>query len=176
LSFVQTDNGSLSDEYSLDEPKASIRHLDVSAEGRVAVGAQMQREAAGHEVVAPLAAVYESGRGLEVLTAPEELVRGMNDYVGSVCVNESAEVAAFSSPRGDLVLFWQLITGEYLGFHRFADVSGLTNSVDGSRIVLSSSSGQLRAIDAQSLAPQQLPPLSIPDVAWDNHLSALSSM
>lgn len=175
LALVNPETGELLNEFTLREPKASIRHLSVGDTGALAVGCQMQREAADHDELVPLAALYDEAGGLRELSAPDELMRSMNDYVGSVCVSSAAGTAAFSSPRGDLVLAWDVQTGAFLGYHRFADVSGLTTTVEQDSYVLSSSSGQLRLLDAVTLDRQELPVLSSSNIAWDNHLRTFSS-
>ncbi|MCD8523469.1 MAG: DUF1513 domain-containing protein [Saccharospirillaceae bacterium] len=174
LTYLRVSDGALTDEQTLSERKASIRHLDVAADGTVAVATQIQRTAmANNHIVAP-GAVHSPGKTLQPLNAPEALLSQFNDYMGSVAVHNSERVAAFSSPRGNLVAFWHLDRGELLGYHAFHDVCGLTVSHDQRYFVLSNSAGQLRRINARTLQEQPGLRLQIPAMHWDNHMISLT--
>lgn len=173
LVFVEAATGDLIEQVRVPEPKASMRHLAVADDGTVVVGAQIQREAVGHDEVLPLVAIHRPGQGLEVLEV-SELVAAMNDYVGSVAVSSQARVAATSSPRGDLVLFWGLDTGRLLGHHALADVCGLAVDEAAGCFLLSSSHGQVRSIDALSLEERSDARRTFDGVRWDNHLTTVT--
>lgn len=172
LSFVASTSGDLLDEYGVAESKASIRHLDVSAQGEITVAIQMQRDAVTHEELAPLAAVFDPEQGLQVLEAPETLLWQCADYMGSTRINAASGIAGYTSPRGNIALFWALETREFVGYHRFQDVCGIAVSLDESEFVLSNSSGQIRRLDAFTLAAVA-EDLELPGFAWDNHLRAI---
>ncbi len=172
LSFINSQNGELLDEYRVQETKASIRHIDVSDTGEVSVALQMQREAANHDSLAPLAAIYRPGSDLGVLEAPEALLLHCKDYMGSTRINAQTNIVGYTSPRGDIALFWDLRSGEFAGYHRFHDVCGIAVSLDGSAFILSNSTGQLRRLDAITL--DQLPGAFEQDgFEWDNHMRAI---
>ena len=174
LSYLRASDGVLLDEQTLTEPKASIRHLDIAADGTVAVATQVQRAAmADNHIVAP-GAVHTPGKTLQPLPAPVALLSQFNDYMGSVAVHNGERIAGFSSPRGNLVAFWHLDRYELLGYHAFHDVCGLTVSHDQRCFVLSSSTGQLRRIDAKTLQEQPGLRLQIPAMHWDNHMISLT--
>lgn len=173
LVFLESRTGELLEEHRLDEPKASIRHLDVTSDGRLSVALQMQREGSGHENLAPLAALYDDQRGLRALSAPDGLLWQCSDYMGSTRINEKTRVAGFTSPRGDIALFWNLDTHEFLACHRFHDVCGIAVSLDQNFFILSNSAGQLRCLDARTLEEVPERRLELAQLAWDNHLRAL---
>lgn len=172
LTFLDSRDGRLLEEHWVDEPKASIRHLDVNDRGEIAVALQMQREGSDHRALAPLAAVYDA-RGLRVLTGPETLLLRCNDYMGSARINPTTRVAGYTSPRGNIALFWRLDDGELVAHHSFHDVCGIAVSLDHGRFVLSNSAGQLRCLDARTL--EELPELRVEltGFEWDNHLRAI---
>lgn len=174
LTFIDSTNGERLDEHRVSEPKASIRHLAVSKRGEVAVALQMQREGSDHENLAPLAALYDKSRGLRVLSEPEPLLWHCNDYMGSTRINDKTRTVGFTSPRGNIALFWDLESGELKGQHRLHDVCGLAVNLDQSAFILSNSTGQIRSLDASTL--QELPErrLELPGFRWDNHLRAVS--
>ena len=174
LSLIDSHNGELLNDFHVAEPKASIRHLDVSQQGDISVALQMQRSASHHQHLAPLAALLPAGgQQLKVLGEPETLLWHCNDYMGSTRINNLSRISGFTSPRGDIALFWHLDSGQLAGFHRLHDVCGLTVSLDQRQFILSSSSGHVRQLDAFTL--QELPDsrMHLPGISWDNHLHAI---
>ncbi|MEO0601611.1 MAG: DUF1513 domain-containing protein, partial [Myxococcota bacterium] len=174
LVFVDSTSGEVTEQSRLDVPKASLRHLDVTDDGVVVVGAQIQRDVVGHDDVLPLVAAHRPGTGLVAFETPE-LVAAMADYVGSVALSSRSRIAATSSPRGNLVLFWDVDRGEIVGRHAFSDVSGLAVDEQRARFVLSNSFGQVRTLDAFTLAEDDGARRDFDDVRWDNHLTLVTS-
>ena len=173
LTYIDTGSGKKTDVFYLPEPKASIRHLDVADDGTVAFATQLQRQAAGHDRVVPLGGVHKPGQALKLFTQPEALIGRMNDYMGSVAVNSHSRLAGFSSPRGDLVAFWHLDSGELAGYHSLRDVCGLATSVDQKHFVISNSFGQLRVLNATTLQELTAARQKLDNFRWDNHLLAI---
>ncbi|MEM7206786.1 MAG: DUF1513 domain-containing protein [Pseudomonadota bacterium] len=171
LVLIDTQDGSLTEQHRIPYPKASMRHLAVARDGRVAIGFQLQRAAMDNDSVAPLAGVLTPGRSIRVFHEPVNVLREMRDYVGSVAVNNDAGVAAFTSPRGNLAAFWNIDTGSFSGYHTLFDVSGVTVTDDQQFFVLSNSNGHIRYIDANTLKEDKSRRLHAADVRWDNHLS-----
>lgn len=170
LAYINSETGQLLSEHSVDEPKASIRHLDVAADGTVAVALQVQRTAMNDDHLVALAAVHKPGQALQVLNAPEALTRRLNDYMGSVKVHSENRLAAFTSPKGDMALFWHLDDLTLQGLHVFDDVCGLTISADTHYFVLSNSAGKIRQIDSATLQEDKSKRLYFADKSWDNHM------
>lgn len=175
LSYIDSRNGELIEEYSLAENKASIRHLKVANDGTVAIGLQVQRKAMTHNELTPLTAIHKPDQPIKVLTAPEALMVKLNDYIGSVAIHNASRTAAFASPKGDLVLFWHLDDFSWQGYHTFHDVCGLTVSQDNKYFVLSNSAGKIRQINANTLKIDKTKSLNFPTKNWDNHMISISS-
>lgn len=173
LVYVDVLSGALLGEHTVPESKASLRHLAVAADGTVVVVMQIQREALADEDSRPLIAVHRPGGELEPLLDGLELGLAMDDYAGAVAVEHGSRVAAVTSPRGNLVAYWNLDSGLSLGVQRFDDVSGVAVSADGTRFVFSGSGGQLRQTDTATLQEQPEARSRLEDVKWDNHLHAL---
>ncbi len=173
LAYVDIDTGALRSEHLALESKASLRHLAVAEDGTVVVVMQIQREALNDTLPRPLIAVHRPGRGLESLEEGLELGTAMDDYAGAVAVDGVSRVAAVTSPRGNLVAYWNLDTGASVGVQGFDDVSGVTVSADGTHFVLSGSGGQVRQTDTTTLEEQPAARTRFEDVRWDNHLLAL---
>lgn len=170
LAYVNAADGALLESVGVAEAKASIRHLDVTADGLVAFAMQVQREGMAHADTVPLAALHRRGEAVRVLAEPEAVIAEMNDYMGSVAISEASDIAAFTSPRGNLAAFWSITSGAFVGYHRFADVCGAAVTADHTQFVLTNSLGELRRLDARTLAEDRAARRTDPGVRWDNHL------
>lgn len=170
LSYIDSHNGVLLDEFRLPEPKASIRHLDIAPDGTVVIAMQVQREAMHDQRIVPLGAVHSPGKTPKLIHTPELLIASMKDYVGNVVVHPETRVAGFTSPRGDLVGFWHIDTGEYQGFHRLNDVCGITVSHDQNWFIITNSFGELRHLNAHTLKEDTSKRFINRELQWDNHL------
>jgi len=173
LVYVDLATGELIDQQRVPSTKASIRHIDVTPDGEVAFGVQVQRDALEHDDLVYLCGAHRLGEELRLFeSAPEQTVL-LRDYVGSVAVSHVARVAGFSSPRGDIATFWNLDSGEPIGVHELADCSGLAASPDGLHFWLSSSFGEVRTLSAQDAREDVGARRRFEDVRWDNHLIAV---
>ncbi len=173
LVYMDARNGALLSEHTVPESKASLRHLAVAEDGTVAVVMQIQREALADQDPRPLVGIHMPGAALEALVDGLEIGTAMDDYAGAVALDSTSRAVAVTSPRGNLVAYWNLDTGLSLGVQRFDDVSGVAVSADGSRFVLSGSGGQLRQTDTATLEEQPEARARFSDVLWDNHLLTL---
>lgn len=171
LSYLDRHSGRVVEQCQVDEPKASIRHLDVAPDGTVAIAMQLQRQATGHTRSVPLGALHKRGQPIRLLHDPVSVVDQLKDYMGSVAINPSTGVVGFTSPRGNLAVFWQIDSGEFVGYHALRDVCGLAVSADQKYFVLSSSIGQVRLLDAATLQEDRKLRLLTPGRRWDNHLT-----
>ncbi len=174
LSYLELETGNLIEEVSVSEPKASIRHIDVSTDGTVALAIQMQRQVSGHNRVVSLAGSHKQKNDILLFDGPENLIIKMNDYVGSVAINSTNRVAGFTSPKGNLVAFWHIDRGSFVGYHRLQDVCGICVTGDASEFVISNSNGQLRFINATTLKEVEEKRLTFSNTRWDNHLTSLT--
>lgn len=170
LTYVDVASGRLVAEERVAEDKASIRHLDVSSDGTVVVVMQVQREALNDTDPRPIVAVHPPGGHLESLTAGLEFAAAMRDYAGSVAIDEDSRLAAVTSPRGNLVGFWNIDTGAFAGHHEFSDVCGVAASHESPHFVLSGTGGQVRVIDAFTLEDDRDARERFDDIRWDNHM------
>jgi len=174
LVYINSLTGELIERHKLAESKASIRHLDVTTDGSVAISMQVQRQALTHQEPIALTAIHRQGQEIVLLDAPETLLLNLQDYIGSVVVHNKERIAAFTSPRGNLALFWHCDTYQLLGYHAFHDVCGITVSHDQRSFILSNSNGELRYIDALTLQEQKQRRLEFNAMRWDNHLLSVA--
>lgn len=175
LTYLDLATGERVAEERVPEQKASIRHLSICADGTVVVAMQVQREALDHEEIVPLAAVHAPGGALEVLDDGLDLVSVLEDYAGSIAVNERSRTAAVTSPRGNLVAFWNIDSGKLVGHHAFDDVCGVAISGDERHFVLSGSGGQVRVVDASTLVESRDARERFDGIRWDNHMITIVS-
>ena len=171
LVHLDPGNGRVLDVARVREPKSSIRHFDIAPDGTVAFGMQVQRDASGHDRVVPLAGTHRRGEPVTELEDRLDVTAVFRDYVGSVAVGSG--VAGFTSPRGNVVAFWNLYQGHFIAVHELADVCGLTASLDGSRFIASSSIGEVRVYEASDGAEVRAERRRDEAIAWDNHLRVL---
>lgn len=170
LAYLEPNSGKLLETARFSEAKASIRHIDVSQSGTVAIAMQMQREAASHQNTVPLCALHRPGQNIQAFTAPETVFQRMNDYVGSVVINDKSRIAGFSSPRGNLVVFWHLETKKLAGYYPLYDVCGIALSADNKHFVLSNSEGAIRYLNADTLREDKTLRQTFENSRWDNHM------
>ena len=109
------------------------------------------------------------------LAAPNGLIKKLNDYVGSVRINNKYRTVAFTSPKGDLALFWNIDSGNFLGQHFFHNVCGLTISANEEYFVLSNSAGKIRQVHCQSLVENRAKRQYLPQYQWDNHMLTIQN-
>ena len=170
LSYIDAESGKLIDDFKVAEPKASIRHLDVADDGTVAFAMQVQRDATQHDEIVPLGGIHAVGKPIELLEKPENLIHKMNDYMGSVVINQKTRTAGFTSPRGNVVAFWDIDTQQPKGYYLLADVSGITVANNQKYFVITNSFGQMRFIDATTLKENKAKRITHENLRWDNHL------
>lgn len=170
LSYIDSHNGLLEEEHSVPEAKASIRHFDIAADGTIAFGMQIQRAAMASEDLVPLAGIHQQGSSVTLLHADTAILNALNDYMGSVAVCSAQRTAAFTSPRGDMAVFWNIDSHKMLGYHRFRDVCGITISQDNQHFILTNSAGDVRQIATANLLESKQLRMHFSGMSWDNHL------
>ncbi len=174
LSYIDITSGKNLGEFYVTEPKASIRHIDVASDGTVALAMQVQREATKHKKVVPLAAIHKPGETIQLLDEPSILIEKMDDYMGSVVINNLSRLAGFTSPKGNLATFWNIDSGAFSGYHQLNDVCGLCVSQNQKHFIISNSLGELRHLDAFTLKENRSKRLRFSDMHWDNHMINVS--
>lgn len=176
LAYIDSENGHLLGTFRVEEQKSSIRHIDVAADGTVAFAIQLQRKATHPTKHVPLTGVHRPGESLSVLKQPQTLIDRLSDYVGSTAICEETRIAGYASPRGNLALFWNIDSEEFIGYHQLRDVCGLAVSHQHKAFILSNSLGAIRELDHSSLAERRAKRRQIERVRWDNHLLITKSV
>ena len=165
LAYVDLLSGELLEQVFLEPSlrKLSIRHLVVDADGAVWFGCQYTGTAQDRP---PLVGRHRRGMPLQLFTGPDEALRSMNNYVGSMAANQAGTVIATSSPVGGKVLFWDVQSGEFLESRDISDGCGVA-SAEEYQFIASNGRGALHGLTVRGgdETIQQSPGIS-----WDNHL------
>jgi uncharacterized protein len=137
----------------------SIRHLDISQDGQVALGMQWQRDRSSFPA---LVGLHRFGDAVGLIRAPLNVHRQAHGYVGSIAFSGDGKQLAVTCPRGGCVQVFDAESCKYINSHDIADASGITGF--GRGFIVSSGTGLLQAIgDGDALSVSH--PLE-----WDNHL------
>lgn len=169
LLYLDSESGQVLEEYLPDDPKQSLRHMAVTADDQVIIGAQYQGDT---DTILPLAYSHNGENNLQALKASQDIWRLHKQYIGSVSVDAAARQAYLSSPRAGIVSRWDVASGDFIDHLSIRDACGLAYSNTLQRFFISNGAGQLMnsALDTgqiKALAYQQ-------GIIWDNHLSFIS--
>ena len=153
----------------------SIRHIDISRDDTVAIAGQYEGPAGN---LVPLVALHHmpgesnprSNNDMQFLAGPREVLRAMKQYCGSVCFDPSGQICAVSAPRGNLITFWNTLTGQFLSEVKVHDSSGVAPGKQTGEFLASSGNGEIFVVDSYSSSKFQLKTPGFKPDHWDNHL------
>ncbi len=168
LAYMSLMSGQIEGKFTLDNKQLSIRHLDVSAQGKVVAGLQYQG-ASTDEV--PLAISHHGEDKLSLLKTDNNTWRSMKQYTASVCINSKSNTVAITCPKADLLTFWQLDSNEFIASHKLKDGAGAT-LIDDSFIA---STGRGRIISQNDPLKTYQIKADFDELRWDNHMTAISA-
>lgn len=146
-------------ELSPDLSKNSIRHLAVSKLGQVAFGMQRQ----GDTLTPGLVGTHKRGESPVILDVPQDRVRDMLGYIGSIAFGADNATIATTSPRGGMIHIFDEPSGKFLKSHQATDASGVTASQKG--FVFTSGLGIIQSLEATNNFRKLNRRL-----VWDNHI------
>ncbi len=170
LSYIDLASGTISASWTPPDPQLSLRHLAVTTDGSVVVGAQYEGSAPPGEL--PLVFVQRGDAPLQPLLATAPAWAQHRNYIASVAVSADGQHALTTSPRGSVASLWHLGSGELIASQRIADVAGACYQQQQRRFVVSNGRGQLLAIGAtENDAARSLGFSS--GLHWDNHLNII---
>jgi hypothetical protein len=164
LAYVEVTTGAVADVLELPPELRlnSIRHLATGRDGTLTAGLQWQGSELEHP---PLLAVHRPGaRGLQTLAAEPAVQRRARTYAGSVAVSDDGRRAAFTAPRGNLMLIFDLAAGELAEVVEATDICGVAAARSG----FACSTGEGLFLTGGE-------PVRLPDLAFDNHLVRIAA-
>jgi hypothetical protein len=143
----------------------SIRHIDLDAQGRVAIAMQYEGDA-GDAV--PLAALHARGQTeLTFLRAAEDDEMRLKHYLGDIAFSADGTTICATSPVGSVVALWHTTSGDYIDMTEAPDGCGI--ALLGGAFMVSGGDGRLRRLDAASNEAFAATPWM-----WDNHFVAVA--
>lgn len=166
LAYVDLHSGDLLEQVFLapELHRLSIRHMVIDASGAIWFGCQYMGATQDRP---PLVGRHRRGAQAELFAGPDETLRGMKNYVGSLAANAAGTVIATSSPVGGKVVFWNAASGNCIGETNIFDGCGVAPLADKGFIV---SSGQGALMQSAPGADSTEIRGSNNNLAWDNHL------
>jgi hypothetical protein len=167
LAYVSASSGRLLDSFRLPDHRAGIRHLSVGAGGEVAVAMQYEGMAGRTD---SLVAYRPADGELRPARTPDDVQRKMKAYAASVCLDAKRGIAGITCPRGDIVAFFDVTSGELAKTFPIRDAGGILLDREGRHFLISTGFGELHRIDAATLEPTPGSPVLFEGVRFDNHL------
>ncbi len=163
LAVLDLTSGTIEGAIELDRTykKLSIRHLARTSDDRIAFACQHQGDA---DEMPPLVGVLDREGKARLFDAPEEALARLNNYVGSVALDESGCVIAATSPVGNTAALWS-IEGIYLGAAQIPDVCGVARHRNG--FLMSSGNSGVRDVATDGVVAERS---VLQNWVWDNHL------
>lgn len=170
LCYIDRRDGRLRRKLALDPVlhQLSIRHLSINSEGVAAVA--MQYEGSAKDIV-PLIALQRPNGRLELIEGPQNVLQSMRNYCGSVCFDVSGETFAVSSPRGNVITFWDTDSGQHRSSVTVSDGCGVAPGTRPNEFLASGGSGDLVTVDASVGTQIPLELSALGTARWDNHMS-----
>jgi hypothetical protein len=173
LNYVEIASGRLLGSYAPPDHHQGIRHLDVAADGTVVVAIQ-------HEGIAgegPGGALLARHRGEDALVFPEASPgdwAALQGYVGSIRIAAEGRHAIASSPRGNVLVFWDWRENRLEASQPMLDACAVAIDARGEVASATGGAGETRiyARDATGWRLARIAPAGEP-LAFDNHMAAV---
>ena len=167
LAYLDIASGKVLSSYAPADNQLSLRHLTVSPEGEVFVGAQYQGR---KSAIQPLIFSHRGENTLQPFSASQSQWHKMHQYTASLLVK--GDLLCVSGPRGSHLSFWDTTTRTFIDQKIFSDVSGLAYSHG--NLLASSGKGLLKRLNH---AKPLTGPASVSSLAlkFDNHMTMIAA-
>ena len=166
LLIVDIESGEIISRAKPPHPQLSLRHLDVTSDDSIVIGAQFQGPK--YEQF-PLLYFYRADTGLQALDAPDAVWESMNHYIASVTVKSTTKEVVVSCPRANTVHLFSLLDGTWKSAFRMSDPGGVVVTNDGD-FVISCGSGELMCLSSNNGVLTLEQQYRVGDTRWDNHM------
>ena len=170
LAYIDRRSGALLEQHYMPAEfhQSGIRHLDVNADGLVALAMQFEGEPF---VDAPLLATHRRGEALRLLRAAPEVQPQLKQYIGALRYDTGGRFFAASAPKGNLITFWDAEAGSLLHTTRARDGCGVCAVTNGF-VFSTGSTGRIAHIDLVTNTVVDFESDTPERLFWDNHMSA----
>ncbi|MEO0444399.1 MAG: DUF1513 domain-containing protein, partial [Pseudomonadota bacterium] len=160
IAYIDINTGKLLEKYHVSHyPKVSLRHLIVGVNGEVFIGAQ----SFGDKTYPLIYRHHKGANSIEAFNADEHIWQSHQHYTADMALYQT--ILGVTSPRGNVVSYWDLNRCAWLSQQQMTDVAGIANP--GDSFYLTSGTGCISDIKKGSSALNYCYSL-----AWDNHLLA----
>lgn len=135
VTWVEVSSGKLLERVPVPDPALNAGHFALAGEDLVIVSAPSDdvpdvENANGGVTLRP------AGRPATTMRDPAAVTSRLLGETLSVCLHEPTRVAACTTPRGDLVTFWDLNTMSLVKAHPFPKARGVALTLDGHHFVI----------------------------------------
>lgn len=159
-------------ELSRDLRDMSIRHLACAPDGEVVFGCQFKGDALN---VVPLVGLLTQQGKAVFLEMPEDDLASMENYIGSVSLDQSGSIIAATSPRGNVIGFWDRASRRYLGRRRMSDICGVAPTAYNGVFLASSGNAGVGIAKIDGRAIERIGG-DLDRWVWDNHVLSLNPL
>ena len=166
--YLNTQTGSLIKQYFAPDPQNSLRHMAISDEGTMFVGAQSY-----NPNTIPLIFQHTNEEKLIPFEADEFMWDAHNQYTASLAVK--GNTLAVTSPRGNITSFWDVKENSFIQQKAFQDCAGIV-TLEHNKNLFTVTSGIGSIVKVKDKQPgistdRVLQDAEISNLSWDNHLS-----
>ncbi len=167
LAFIRPGTGEVENLVELPRElrNLSIRHLACAPDGEVAFGCQFKGDPFD---TVPLVGLLTPDGTATLLDMPEDDLASMANYVGSITLDRSGEIIAATSPRGNVVAFWDRSSRRYLGRKRMSDVCGVAPAPGTAAFLVTSGNAGVGLTQVDGRTIEQVGG-DLGRWVWDNH-------
>ena len=170
LIYLDSRSGQVIDQFMPSLAQMSIRHLAVSDKDQVIIGVQFQ---GARSELLPLVLSHQGETQLQPMIANDSHWLSQNQYIASIAIDNSRQIAVTTSPRGNSISLWDMNSHTLIASHFLKDVAGAEFSSATNQFIVSNGGGEVFAINPD--APEQLHNYFINrSLRWDNHLAITS--
>lgn len=166
LVYLDSRNGKLLGKHVVPSTQQSLRHLAVTADGRVAAALQYEGDKSRRNVPLLMFHSFHSvDAPLSYASAPDAAWSRMRHYAASVAYDATHDRFALTCPLGNTLALWSG-AGEYVGAIDVPKVSGV--AFHRGTGYASNELGEIYEFDCVNLNAVRI--RQIPGLQWDNHL------
>lgn len=176
LAFIDVKTGGLLKNAQLPAKyhKNSLRHFSIASDDTVYIGLQNEGE---DQSAALIATLRPSSSLIEKVALPESAINQLSNYVGDICLDQSEQFLALSSPYGNTLMFVSLAT-EQVKCIQMVDVCAVSNTNREGEFIVSSGTGKIYSAKVSNANLQHVDINKVNDFSaqqsWDNHLLTIS--
>lgn len=173
LVYLELSTGKKLAEYRLPDHLLSIRHLQVSSTGDVAVALQYEGNLYKQQP-SSLVAWQKAGGELNLLKIAPQEVAQLRGYLADIVYDPNQELLVSATPRGHCVSIWSTTTQRFVQALPLVEASGISLGVEAGSFLVSTSQGHLYRLQTTANQARLTELKHFPELAWDNHLILLA--